>query len=148
MELHKDFKELLELFNKHNVEYALVGAYALAFYGAPRFTGDIDILVAPKPDNAKKILAALAEFGFSSLGLEENDFTMPGQIIQLGRAPVRVDLLTSISGVGWEKIIASRMKAQFGSLPVFVISKQDFIANKKASGRNKDLADIEAIDEN
>ena len=101
MELHKDFKELFVLFNKHHVKYIIVEGYALAYHGAPRYTGDIDILVNTNTENASRVISALQDFGFGSLGLKEADFTEPGQVIQLGVPPVRIDLLTSITGVSW-----------------------------------------------
>ena len=103
MEIQKDFKELLELFNTHKVEYLIVGGYALAFHGAPRLTGDIDLLIKADPENAKRIINALEEFGFGSMELSEVDFTSPNNVIQLGVPPVRVDIMTSIAAVGWEK---------------------------------------------
>ncbi len=109
MEVQPDFKELFELLNRLKAEYIIVGSYALAFHGAPRNTGDIDVYVKPHPDNAAKILKVLKNFGFDSLHLSEGDFTQPGQVIQLGNPPVRVDLLTSITGVTWEQ--ANRGKA-------------------------------------
>jgi hypothetical protein len=102
MEPQADFKDLLALFNKHKVEYLIVGAYALAFHGAPRFTGDMDIFVKPCSENAKKILRVLDAFGFGSLGLTAADFEKPNRVIQLGVPPVRVDLITSLTGVSWE----------------------------------------------
>jgi hypothetical protein len=154
MEIHTDFKELLELFsvwspqdNKHKVEYLIVGGYALAFHGAPRFTGDIDLFVRPIRENAKRILAALSDFGFGSLDLSEEDFTTPGKIIQLGVPPVRIEMITRISGVSWEKADAGKVPGQYGQTPVCFISRADFIANKKATGRKKDSADIEALGE-
>ena len=98
MRLEKDFEKLLGLFNKHNVRYCIVGAYAVAFYATPRYTGDMDILVEPNIENGRKVIEALKEFGFSSLKLKESDFAKEEVIIQLGYAPVRVDLLTSIDG--------------------------------------------------
>jgi hypothetical protein len=145
MEIHNDFKELLELFNKHNVEYLIVGGYALAFHGAPRFTGDIDLFVRPVSENAKKILVALDEFGFGSPDLSEDDFTTPGKVIQLGVPPIRIDIITSVSGVSWEKANLDKVPGQYDQTPVFFISKEDFITNKKATGRKKDVADIEAL---
>ncbi len=147
MEIHTDFKELLELFNKHKVEYLIVGGYALAFHGAPRFTGDIDLLVRPVSENAGRILAALDEFGFGSLDLSEDDFTTPGKVIQLGVPPIRIDIITRISGVSWEKANLDKVLGQYGQTPVFFISREDFITNKKATGRKKDAADIEALGE-
>lgn len=147
MEIRNDFKELLELFNKNKVEYLIVGGYALAFHGAPRFTGDIDLFVRPVNENAERILAALHEFGFGSLDLSEDDFTTPGKVIQLGVPPIRIDIITKISGVSWEKADTSKVPGQYGQTPVYFISREDFIANKRATDRKKDAADIEALGE-
>jgi len=145
MEICNDFKELLELFNKHKVEYLIVGGYALAFHGAPRFTGDIDLFVRPVRQNAQRIIAALNDFGFGAVDLSENDFTTPGMVVQLGVPPIRIDIVTRISGVSWEKADAGKVPACYGQTPVFFISRDDFIANKRAMGRKKDAADIEAL---
>lgn len=147
MEIPNDFKELLELFNKHKVEYLIVGGYALAFHGAPRVTGDIDLFVRPQTDNAERILAALDEFGFGSLDVSVEELTRPGMVIQLGVPPVRVDILTRVSGVSWEKADADKVPGRYGQTPVHFISRNDFIANKKATARLKDAADIEALGE-
>ena len=119
MEVQPDFKELLALFNAHRVEYMIVGAYALAFHGAPRLTGDLDLFVKPDPDNARRILAALAEFGFAPVGLTADDFTRPNHVIQLGVPPVRIDLITSLTGVSWEETVAGKTAASYGDVPVF-----------------------------
>jgi len=145
MEIQKDFKELLELFNAHKVEYLVVGGYALAFHGAPRFTGDIDLLVKPDSENAKRILTALAEFGFGSLDISEDDFTVSQRVVQLGVPPVRIDIMTSLTGIRWEKVMAGKVSGNYGEISVHFIGKEDLIANKKALGRKKDLADIEAL---
>jgi predicted nucleotidyltransferase len=145
METQPDFRELLALFNAHHVEYVIVGGYALAFHGAPRFTGHLDILVKADPDNAGRILAALEAFGFASLGLTAQDFTRPDEIVQLGVPPVRIDLLTSLTGVSWDEVFAGRMTGSYGGVAVSYIGLQQFIANKSATGRKKDLADIEAL---
>ena len=147
MEIQKDFKELLELFNAHKVEYLVVGGYALAFHGAPRFTGDIDLLVKPDSENAKRILKAIVEFGFGSLDLSEADFTSPQNVIQLGVPPVRIDIMTSVTGVSWEKAMAGKVPGSYGDTTVHFISRDDLIANKQSLGRKKDLADFEALDE-
>ncbi|MCF7954496.1 MAG: nucleotidyltransferase family protein [Phycisphaerae bacterium] len=148
MEIQKDFKELLELLNSHKVEYLIVGGYALAYYGHPRFTGDMDILVKAEPENARRIILALGDFGFGSLDLSEDDLIYPGNVIQLGYPPVRIDLLTSISGVAWEEANGNKIQEEYGGVATFIIGKKEFIKNKKALGRNKDLADIESLDEN
>jgi len=145
MEAQKDFKELLELLNKHEVEYAIVGAYALAFYGCPRYTGDIDILVAPKVNNAKKIMKAISEFGLILKNLKVEDFLASGQVIQLGLSPVRIDIFTSLTGVSWQQVYSNKIKGKYADVPVYFIGKKELIANKKALGRHKDLADLEAI---
>ena len=99
MDIQQDFRDLLELFNSHRVDYVIVGGYALAFHGAPRYTGDIDIFVKPDARNADNIISALEVFGFGSLGLVAADFEKAGQIIQLGVPPVRIDIITSIAVV-------------------------------------------------
>jgi hypothetical protein len=147
MEVQPDFRELLALLNKHAVEYIIVGGYALAFHGAPRFTGDIDIFVRPQPWNAARILEALNEFGFGSAGLTEEDFCTPHKVVQLGTPPVRVDLITSLTGVSWEEAVAACSPGSYGDVPVFFIGRKEFIVNKRAMGRKKDLADIEALGE-
>jgi hypothetical protein len=145
MEVQKDFKELLALFNDHNVQYLIVGGYALAYYGAPRYTGDIDILVKSDSKNASLILKALYDFGFGSAGLKLEDFTTPENIVQLGYPPIRVDIMTSISGVSWEDAYISREEGKYGDIPVYFIGLDQYVQNKKASGRKKDMADLEAL---
>jgi hypothetical protein len=147
MEVQQDFKELLELFNKHQVDFLIVGGYALAFHGAPRYTGDIDIFVKPSEENAQKILAALKDFGFGSLKLSAQDFAVENKVVQLGVSPVRIDIITSISGINWNTAFADREKGDYGNLPVYFIGRKQFIINKKALHRHKDLADIEALGE-
>ncbi len=147
MEIQKDFKELLELLNAHEVEYLVVGGYALAFHGAPRFTGDIDLFCKPDVQNAKRILSALDEFGFGSLNLSQADFTSPDNVIQLGVPPVRVDIMTSLTDIPWDKARAGRTPGCYGGVTVHFIGREDLIANKHALGRKKDLADIEALGE-
>ena len=145
MEVQQDFRDLLALFNAHNVDYIIVGAHALAYHGAPRYTGDMDLLVRPDPENAQRILQALNEFGFGSLGLVAEDFATPGKMIQLGVAPVRVDIVTSITGVTWEDVAAGQVQGKYGNVPVRFIGRKEFILNKQALGRKKDQADLEAL---
>jgi len=145
MEVQQDFRDLLALFNAHHVEYIIVGAHALAYHGAPRYTGDMDILVRPHPENAKRIMEALDEFGFGSLGLVAQDFTAPDRVTQLGVAPVRMDIVTSITGVSWEEAAAGRAQGSYGDVVVHFLGRQEFILNKRALGRKKDQADLEAL---
>ncbi len=147
MDVPNDFKELLVLLNAHKVEYLVVGAFALAHHGTPRFTGDMDILIKPDSENAQKILDCLNEFGFASLGLQVADFTEPEQVIQLGVAPVRVDFLNSLTGVSWQEAIDGKTEGFLGSVPVCYLGKDALRKNKKALGRQKDLADLEAMGE-
>ena len=145
MEVHPDFKNLFELFNAHKVEYMIVGGYALAFHGAPRYTGDIDIFINSNFENAKRIMDALIEFGFGSVGLSESDFIDEDKIIQLGVPPVRIDILTSISGVAWQDAFPNCAAGHYGNVDVKYIGLKDFIENKKSIGRKKDEADLEAL---
>jgi hypothetical protein len=147
MEVQKDFREFLELLNEHNVEFIIVGGYALAYHGAPRYTGDMDVFVKPDGKNAKRILKVLEEFGFSSLELSSDDFKKEDSVVQLGLPPVRINIITSISGVSWEQAEAKKEPGKYGEVPVFFIGKDQYLANKRAIGRAKDIADIEALGE-
>jgi len=145
MEAQADFKELLACLNARGVEYMIVGGYALAFHGAPRYTGDLDVWVKPDAENARRVLAALADFGVGSLDLKEIDLRSADRVVQIGVPPVRVDLLTSLSGVSWEEAVGRRVRGPYGDMEVPYMGRDDFLANKKACGRHKDLADIEAL---
>lgn len=147
MEPPRDFCELLECFNANRVRYLVVGAYALAFHGVPRMTGDLDLLLDPAPDNAEHVIGALTAFGFGDVGLSVADFQKPDVVIQLGLPPVRVDLLTDITGVTWDVAWAGRAAGEFGGVPVAFLGIAELRANKRATGRHKDLADLEALGE-
>ena len=147
MKVQQDFKELLALLNEHKVEYVIVGGYALAFHGAPRYTGDMDIFVKNHKQNAKRILAALKDFGFGSLELSIDDFEQPNMVIQLGITPVRIDIITSLTGVTWEQVYSNRVKGKYGDVPAEYIGRGELVANKRAVGRKRDLADLEALGE-
>jgi hypothetical protein len=118
----------------------------MAFHGYPRFTGDIDFFVKPDRDNAKKIISVLKDFGFSSLDINEDDFVLTGRVIQLGFPPVRIDIVTSISGVSWQEAFDGREQINLDDLICPFIGRKQFIQNKKAIGRHKDLSDIESLD--
>ena len=145
MEIQTDFKELLELLNANSVKYMIVGGYALAFHGAPRYTGDIDIFIKPDMENARRMMKALDEFGFGSVGIDISDFINEDNVVQLGVPPVRIDIITSMSGVAWEEAFLSKVEGKYGDVPVFYIGIDQFIKNKKSIGRKKDLADLEAL---
>ncbi len=144
--LTSDFKEFAELLNSNQVEYLVVGGYALAAYGHPRYTGDLDFWIGTDLQNAERLLKALAQFGFGGLGLRLEDFTSPNQVIQLGYPPGRIDLLTSIDGVDFAACYQRRMVVPISGVGLSFIAMQDFRANKKAVGRLQDLADLETLD--
>jgi hypothetical protein len=147
MEIYPDFKELLELLNAKKVEYLVVGGHALAHHGFIRATKDIDVYVHPTQENAHRVMDALDAFGFGKTGLKEEDFEKPDQIIQLGFPPVRIDLITSINGVSWEQAAGGASQGDYGGTPVPFIGRAELIANKKAAGRARDLADAEELEE-
>ncbi len=145
MKVEKDFVEFIKLLNEHEVKYLIIGAYALALYAAPRNTGDIDIFIERSDENAQKILHALKDFGFCELDVMVDDLIKDDIIIQLGVAPVRIDLLTSISGVDFYDAFSTKALRSFGKTKANFISKEFLIKNKRASGRTKDLADLELL---
>lgn len=146
MRLNRDFRELLECFDAHDVRYLVVGGWALAAHGLPRFTKDLDVWVWPHPDNARAVLGALADFGFGGLGLTSDDFLEPGQVVQLGYPPNRVDLLTSPSGVDFDDCWSDRLDIDLDGLTVPFIGLTGLRANKAASGRPQDIVDLAALE--
>ncbi len=142
--LNRDFKEFAELLSAHGVEYLVVGGYALAAHGQPRYTGDIDFWVSQEPANIERLLIVLQAFGFGSLGLRAQDFGAD-TVIQLGQPPRRIDLLTAIDGVEFAPCWARRETVSFDGLTLNLIGLDDFKANKRAARRLKDLADLEAL---
>ena len=144
METQSDYKELFELLNANAVSYVIVGAYALAFHGVPRYTGDVDILVEPTAENAARVVNALEAFGFGAVGLGVDDFTKD-HVVQLGVPPLRVDFMTAIEGVPWADAAGSRVAGQYGEVPIWYLGRDALVKNKKATGRLQDLADIEAL---
>jgi hypothetical protein len=121
----------------------VVGAFAVAFHGRPRYTGDIDVLVRPEPSNAARIAGAIHDFGFAASGLNAEDFTKPDQVIQLGVAPNRIDLLTSLTGVSFAEVWENRTRGDIDGVPVWFIGRDALARNKQATGRPQDLADLE-----
>jgi len=145
MALNQDFKEFFELLNKHKVKYLVVGGYSVAIHGHPRYTKDIDVWILTNKENAKAILRALTDFGFGPLDLTVADFESPGQVVQLGNAPARIDILTSLTGVEFESCWGKRLLVEDGDLSYPVISLEDLKQNKRALGRHQDLADLEEL---
>ncbi|MBX3585401.1 MAG: hypothetical protein KF796_02065 [Ramlibacter sp.] len=144
--LNEDFKEFAALLHSNKVDYLIVGGYALAAYGHPRYTGDLDFWVGTDAANAQRLLAALEAFGFGALGVGLDDLTRPERVIQLGYPPRRIDLLTSIDGVEFAACFARRMEVALDGLTLNFIGLDDFKSNKRATGRYKDLADLDALD--
>ena len=145
MPLNNDLREFVALLNSHRIEFVVIGAYAVAFHGYPRYTGDLDILVKPERENAQKILQALAEFGFGGLGIGLHDLEAAGKVVQLGVSPNRIDLITSITGVTFEQAWASREPGELDGVEVYFIGRIPLIRNKESTGRAKDLGDAEEL---
>lgn len=146
MRLHKDLREFIELLNSHGVEYVVVGGHAVAFHGYPRYTGDIDFLVRPTEENVSRIVAVLEGFGISGAHELKAALTQPEKIIQIGRPPNRIDLLTSASGVDFEEVWNQAISAELDGLPVRFPDLSSLLKNKRASGRPKDLADVDELE--
>jgi hypothetical protein len=144
--LDKDLLELLELFRAKGVEFLVVGGHAVAFHGYPRLTEDLDLFVRPDVANGNRIVEALRDFGFGSLDITPSDFQEDDRVIQLGRAPNRVDLLTRLYGVDFDGAWERRVPADLDGAPVWVISRGDLIRNKRATGRTQDQADAEFLE--
>lgn len=141
-----DFKDLLSEFNALGVEYLVVGAYALAAHGHVRATGDLDVWVRPDPVNGKRVMDALRAFGAPLQDLTAHDLSQPGLVFQIGIAPLRIDVLTSIDGVNFEEAWADRLTTRFADQTVPVLSTAHLIRNKRAVGRPQDLADLEWLE--
>lgn len=145
--MSKDFNEFLKLLNSLKIKYVIVGGYALSIYTVPRTTKDLDILIEASGNNASKMIKALDAFGFKLSNLQAEDFLNPETIIQLGRAPVRIDIITSITGVKWDEIWKNKTRGTFGNsnIPVYFIGKAQLIKNKSATGRDQDLLDVKKL---
>ena len=143
--LPPDFKEFLRLLNSHRVEYLLIGGYAVSYHGYPRATADMDVWVAVHPENAGRLVAALKEFGFDVPELSPQLFLSGNQVIRMGVPPMRIEVLTTISGVSFEVCYASRIMDVIDDVEVHLISLEHLRRNKQASGRYKDLDDLEHL---
>jgi hypothetical protein len=133
--------------NSQGVEFIVVGALSVAYHAIPRTTGDIDLWYRPTSDNAARLEHAIQQFGFGSLGLKAEDFLTPNRIVQFGRAPLRIDLINSLSGLTPEEVWASRIPGQLAGLPVHFLGRDALVRNKRASGRPKDRIDLELLGE-
>ena len=146
--LNPDFRDILSSLNDAGVDFIIVGAFALASHGRPRATGDIDILLRNSPDNAERIMTALRDFGAPLESISADDFTSHDNVVQLGIEPRRIDLMTHIDGVSFDDAWKNKVAVAIGDLEVFVLSKGDLLANKRAANRDKDSSDIAWLTEN
>lgn len=145
IQLPPDFKEFLQLLHTHEVEYLLIGGYAVGYHGYPRATGDMDVWVAISPANAAKLVTVLRDFGFGTTGASVELFQQPQKVIRMGNPPLRIEILTSISGVEFATCYAARITDSLDGIPVTIINRKDLATNKQASGRMKDLNDLEHL---
>lgn len=143
--LGKDFKEFVAALNARHVEFLVIGGYAVAFHGFPRYTKDLDLWVGPDLDNVLRLLSALEDFGFASLGLTEADFKDPTVVIQLGQPPNRIDLLCGVGGLDFDEAYRRRETLDPAGVPLSFISRGDLIGVKRAAGRHQDMADVENL---
>ena len=143
--MNQDFVDLLRAFTDHSVRFLVVGAYALGAHGRPRATGDLDIWVDATPDNAPNVMTALAAFGAPMGQITDADFSQPGIVFQMGLPPGRIDVLTTLTGLVFDEAWPTRHRAPFDGIEVDFIGREAFIKNKRATGRAKDLGDVEAL---
>jgi hypothetical protein len=144
--LNRDFKEFLQSLNDNHVRYLVVGGYAVAFHGHPRYTKDLDVWIEMAPENASRIVAALDQFGFGSLGLKAEDFLDADQVVQLGYPPCRIDLISGLQGVDFDVCYSARVPAVIDGVSVDFIDLDGLRRNKRATGRPQDLADVENLE--
>jgi hypothetical protein len=142
----KDFADLCSLLNANRVDYLVVGGYAVAFHGAPRFTGDLDLLIRPDPNHVRRMLDALSRFGFPAGEVAPDYILKQQKILQLGRVPMQVHLMTRVTGIDWDSAWSTREAGSYGDIAVFYLGRSALIANKRAAGRPKDLADVAALE--
>ena len=145
MQLPQDFKDFLKLLNSAGVEYLLIGGYAVGFHGYPRATADMDIWIAVAPETAERVTEVLHKFGFGQHEITPQIFMQPGKIMRMGLPPVRIEILTGIDGAEFQDCFARKIVADADGTPVNIISLDDLKRNKKASGRHKDLDDLEHL---
>jgi len=145
--LSKDLQEFIRLLNTEKVEYLVVGAWAVAFHGRPRYTGDVDVFLRRDPANAELMMRVIDAFGFGNTGIEREDFLKEDFVIQLGVEPNRIDLLTGISGVEFGEAWEQRVAGLLSGLEINFISRRLLIRNKQAASRDKDLGDIRLLEQ-
>lgn len=140
-----EFKEFLKLLSEFQVDYLVVGGYAVAYHGYPRATGDMDIWIAMSPENAEKVMSALRAFGFGETGASSELFIQPDQVTRMGVPPLRIEILTTVSGLDFSDAFSRRIVDQIDGTPISLVSLEDLRRNKRAAGRKKDLADLDNL---
>jgi predicted nucleotidyltransferase len=145
MTLDPDFEDFIQFLNQYEVDYMIVGGYAMAFHGSPRYTGDLDIWIDISESNAEKILLVIQAFGFSSLGFKKEDFLKENLINQIGYPPLRIDILTNIDGIDFKEAYTQKQVIEIEDLKANYIGLRDLIQNKKTSGREKDIIDVKTL---
>ena len=143
--LNQDFLEFIGLLESHEVDYLIIGGYAVALHGFPRFTGDIDFFVAVNPENAAKLIEVFKAFGFGEIGINQEDFLQPDFVVEIGREPRKIQVLTGIDGVTFSDCRSRRVEIELQGMNLKFIGKEDLIRNKQASSRSKDLIDIDEL---
>lgn len=145
MVINQDFREFIQSLNDNQVKYLVIGGYAVAFHGHPRYTKDLDVWIWPEHENVNKLLKALGDFGFASLGFTVDDFINPDDVVQLGYPPNRIDLLTELQGVEFEPCYHARVEAEVDGTKIYFMDLEHLKRNKEATGRNQDLADLDNL---
>jgi hypothetical protein len=145
--LNPDFLDFITLLDQRSVEYLIVGGYAVGFHGFPRYTGDIDFFVSINEENAEKLLRVLDDFGFGGIGIEREDFLKPFFVVEIGREPRKIQILTGIDGVSFEDCLQGAVECEYLGRKLRFIGLDALVRNKKASGRPKDLIDVQALTE-
>jgi hypothetical protein len=145
MIFEQDFIDFIQFLNDNEVKYMVVGAYALSLHGRPRNTGDLDIWIKPDKENARKMVQVIKDFGFETLNLSEVDFLRKNYVTQLGYPPLRIDILNSVTGINFDEAYQEKVEIVIDNLKISFIGENDFIKNKQAVGRAKDLGDIDAL---
>jgi hypothetical protein len=145
MTTHADFEDFLRLLEERSVEYMIVGGFAVAYHGFPRFTKDIDVFYANTPDSAVRLQAALVEFGFQPVTVSIETLQRPDSVLSIGLEPVRIDLLNQIAGVSFAEALPNAVRGRYGEVNVWFIGKADLLRNKRATGLQRDLGDVEEL---
>lgn len=144
--LNSDYKDMLQVLLDNGVKFLLVGAYAMGAHGYPRSTGDIDIWVEPSPDNSRRVYLALAQFGAPLGEVDEATFVKPDVVFQIGVAPRRIDIMSSVSGVEFDEAYQHRQTVELEGMPIPILSYDDLVRNKRATGRDKDRLDADRLE--